>query len=115
MSKDHAEYLSEEQIAAEVAELAKEIASGKKDEDELERDAYFSDPKNADEIEAMLERMKLAETMYKARHEAGLTQKQLAARMETNQTILLHWSGGGKIFLFQPSLAMRELAGKKLQ
>ena len=57
MSKDHAEYLSEEQIAAEVAELAKEIASGKKDEDELERDAYFSDPKNADEIEAMLERM----------------------------------------------------------
>ena len=100
MSKDHAEYLSEEQIAAEVAELAKEIASGKKDEDELERDAYFSDPKNADEIEAMLERMKLAETMYKARHEAGLTQKQLAEILQTTDDSIYSWEKGRS----QPSI-----------
>lgn len=114
MSKDHAEYLSEEQIAAEVAELAKEIASGKNDEDELERDAYFSDPKNADEIEAMLERMKLAETMYKARHEAGLMQKQLAARMGTNQTYIAALERGRKNISFSTLTRYARACGKKV-
>ena len=99
MSKDHAEYLSEEQIAAEVAELAKEIASGKKDEDE---------------IEAMLERMKLAETMNKARHEAGLTQKQLAARMGTNQTYIAALERGRKNISFSTLTRYARACGKKV-
>ena len=62
--KDHAEYLTDEQIAAEVAELAKNLDK-EYEEQSKERDAYFSDPKNADEIETMLTKMKLVEALYK--------------------------------------------------
>ena len=47
MSKDHAEYRTDEQIIAEIEEIKRDIAEGKISEDEAERNAYFTDPANA--------------------------------------------------------------------
>ena len=59
MKKDHAEYMTDAELKAEVARIGEEIKAGKISEDEAERDAYFNDPANADEIAEMFARMEL--------------------------------------------------------
>ncbi len=90
MAKEHADYLTDE----EIKKMIDAIDFSKPDEDELERDAYFNDPANAEEIAAMFARMDMISVMYKARQEAGLTQKKkLPREWERNKPISPHWSG----------------------
>ncbi|MDD2956486.1 MAG: helix-turn-helix domain-containing protein [Oscillospiraceae bacterium] len=114
MKKDHAEYLTDEQIAADVAQLKKDIDAGKISEDEAERDAYFNDPANADEIDAMFARMELVEAMYKARHEAGLTQKEIADRLGTKQAYIAALERGRKNVTFSTLARYAAACGKKV-
>lgn len=114
MSKDHAEYLTEEQIAAEIEQMKKDIEAGKISEDEAERDAYFNDPANAEEIEAMFARMELVEALYKARHEAGLTQKELAEKLGTNQPYIAALERGRKNITFSTLQKYARACGKKI-
>lgn len=113
MSKDHAEYRTDAQIAAEVAELAKNL-DAKYDEQSRERDAYFNDPANAAEINAMFSRMKVIEEMYKARHEAGLTQKEIAERMGTKQAYIADLERGRKNITFATLAKYAAACGKKV-
>ncbi len=112
--KDHADYWTEEQIDADLARIAEEIRTGRKSEDELERDAYFNDPANADEIAEMFARMELVETLYKARHEAGLSQKELAKRLGTNQTYIAAVERGRKNITFSTLARYARACGKKV-
>lgn len=114
MSKDHAEYLTDEQIAAEIAEMIRDIEAGKISEDEAERDAYFNDPANAEEINALFARMELVEALYKARHEAGLTQRELAERLGTNQTYIAALERGRKNVTFATITKYAQACGKKV-
>lgn len=113
MSKDHAEYLTDEQIAAEVADLAKNLDK-KYDEQSQERDAYFTDPANAEEVNDLFARMELVETLYKARHEAGLTQKEVADRMGANQTYIAALEKGRKNITFLTLLKYASACGKRV-
>jgi len=114
MSKDHADYLTDEQIAAEVDQMMEDIRAGKKSEDEIERDAYFNDPANAAEIDAMLARMALVEALYKARHDAGLTQKQLAEKSGLKQTYIAQIEKGRKNLTFSTILKYAQACGKRI-
>ena len=114
MSKDHAEYRTDEQIAAEIEEMRRDIEAGKISEDEAERDAYFTDPANAEEIEAMFARMAIVEELYKARQEAGLTQKELAERMGTRQTYIAAVERGRKNITFATLAKYAAACGKKV-
>lgn len=113
MSKDHAEYLTNEQIAAEVARLSKNLGA-EYEKQSRERDAYFSDPANANEIKAMFARMELVEAMYKARQEAGLTQKEIADRMGTRQTYIAALERGRKNITFSTLARYAAACGKKV-
>lgn len=113
MNKDHAEYLTDEQIAAEVAELAKNL-DAKYEEQSRERDAYFNDPANAEEIDKMFARMDLVEALYKARHEAGLTQQEVADRIGTKQTYIAALERGRKNITLSTLQKYARACGKKV-
>ena len=112
--KDHADYLTEEELRAQVEKLCEEVKSGVRDEFELERDAYFTDPANAEEIAAMFARIELVKEMYKARREAGLTQKEIAKRMGTNQTYIAALERGRKNITFSTLAKYARACGKKV-
>lgn len=114
MSKDHAEYLTDEQIIAEIDQIKKDVAAGKISEDEAERDAYFTDPANAEEVNALLARMRLVEELYRARHEAGLTQQEVADRLGTKQAYVAALENGRKNITFATLIKYAAACGKKV-
>jgi len=114
MSKDHAEYRTDEQIAAEIDEMMRDIKAGKISEDEAERDAYFTDPANAEEVRELFARMEIIEALYKARQEAGLTQQQLADKMGTNRTYIAAVERGRKNISFSTLAKYAAACGKKV-
>lgn len=113
MSKDHAEYRTEAELAAEVAELGKNLEA-EYAEQSRERDAFFTDPKTADEANALLARMELVETLYKARQEAGLTQQEVADRMGAKQAYIAALERGRKNITFSTLARYAAACGKKV-
>ena len=114
MKKKRQEDWTEEEIAADIAAIAARDAAGIPDEDEVARDAYFNDPANADEVNAMFERFRLREELYKARHEAGLSQAELAKRMGTSQTYIAALERGRKNVTFDTLSKFARACGKSL-
>jgi DNA-binding XRE family transcriptional regulator len=114
MKKKRQEDWSEEEIAADIAAIAARDAAGIPDEDEVARDAYFTDPANAEEVNAMFERFRLREELYKARREAKLTQKELARRMGTSQTYIAAVEHGKKNITFSTLARYARACGKKI-
>ena len=115
MSKDHADYLSDAEIQAEIRQIAKDIAEGKKSDDELERDAFFTAPEHAEETALMLERMRLVEELYRLRKEAGLTQKELAEKLGTCQSYITALERGRKNATFETLFKYARACGKTLK
>ena len=105
---------TDEEIAADIAEIIARDKAGIPDEDELERDAYFTDPANADEIAATFARMELVQAMYKARKEAGLSQKEMARRMRTKQSYIAAVERGRKNITFSTLAKYARVCGKKI-
>lgn len=114
MKKKRQEDWTEEEIAADIAAIAARDAAGIPDEDEVARDAYFNDPANAEEVNAMFERFRLREELYKARREAKLTQKELARRMGTSQTYIAAVEHGKKNITFSTLARYARACGKKV-
>ena len=114
MKKKRQEDWTEEEIAADIAAIAAKDAAGIPDEDEVARDAYFNDPANAEEVNAMFERFRLREELYKARREAKLTQKELARRMGTSQTYIAAVEHGKKNITFSTLARYARACGKKI-
>ena len=113
MSKDHADYMTDGELKAEIAWL-KEHLNEERDEQEAERDAYFNDPANADEIADMFARMELIELMYKARHEAGLTQKEIAKKLGTKQAYISALEKGRKNITYSTLIRYARACGKRI-
>ena len=113
MSKVHAEYRTEAELAAEVAALGKNLEA-EYAEQSRERDAYFTDPANAEEVKAMFARMELVEALYKARREAGLTQQELAEKLGTSQTYIAALERGRKNITFSTLAKYAAACGKKV-
>ena len=82
--KDHVEYTTKDEIRANVAKIVERRKKGIRSPEEEECDAYFTDPANAEEIAATFARIELVKAMYKARKEAGLTQKEMARKLHKN-------------------------------
>lgn len=78
----HREYTDAE-ILADI-----DAISSAPDPEEIERDAYFNDPANAQEIAEQQARMDLVIALYNARKDAGLTRKELAERLGTRQAYI---------------------------
>lgn len=110
--RDHAEFLTEEQIAAEVAEMVKNPEMTKKESDE--RYAYFTAPANAKEIEEQQARMELVIALYEARRAAGLTQKKLAEIIGKKQAYIAQIETGKKNITFSTLLEYAHACGKKV-
>ena len=109
--KKRKEY-SDAEILAEIDEIMKDPAAIS--EDEAERNAYFTDPANAEEVKAMFDRMEIIEAMYKARREAGLTQQQIADRLGTNRTYISALERGRKNITFATLAKYAAACGKKV-
>lgn len=105
---------TDEEISADIAAIVERAKKGIPDEDELRRDAYSNDPANQAEIEATFARMELVEAMYKARREAGLTQKEIAKRMGTNPTYIAAVEHGRKNISFSTLAKYARACGKKV-
>ncbi len=109
--KKRREYTDAEIIAEIDGILA---APDKISDDEAERNAYFTDPANAEEVAAMFARMKLVEELYKARQEAGLTQKEVADKLGTNRTYIAAVERGRKNITFATLTKYAAACGKKV-
>jgi ribosome-binding protein aMBF1 (putative translation factor) len=55
---------------------------------------WLKDPAYRKEYDALEEEFTLAEAMFKARERAGLTQEELATRMETSQSAVARMESG---------------------
>lgn len=98
-----------------IAEIDSVLADPEKiSEDEAERNAYFTDPANAEEVNALFARMELVEALYKARHEAGLTQQEVADRMGAKQAYIAALEKGRKNVTFATLAKYAAACGKKV-
>lgn len=61
--------------------------------DELHK-GWMQDPAYRKEYDALEGEFALAAVLIRARAKAGLTQEQLAERMETKQEVVARWEGG---------------------
>ena len=105
---------TDEEIAADIAEIAERVKKGIRSQEELERDAYFNDPANAEEIAATFARMDLVTEMYKARSEAGLSQKEIAKRMGKTLAYIEEMECGRKNIRFSTLAKYARACGKKV-
>ena len=110
--KEHAEFLSDEQIAAEIAQLVNNPVTLKSDSQE--RDRYFADPANATEIKEQQELMNLVIALYEARHAAGLTQKELADKLGIKQAYIAQIEKCKKNITFSTLSKYAHACGKKI-
>ncbi len=112
MKKEHAEFLTDAQIAAEIAEMAKNPAALKAESEE--RDAYFTAPANAAEIEEQQTLMDLVTALYEVRRAAGLTQKELAEILGTKQTYIAQIEKGKKNITFSTLTKYARACGRRV-
>ena len=84
------------------------------DPEGIARDAYFADPANAAAIEEQQARMDLVIALYNARHEAGLTQQQVADRLGIKQTYIAQIERGRKNITFSTLRKYAAACGKKV-
>lgn len=106
------QYMTEEEFREmfENLDLEKEYA-----EQKAERDAYFNDPANAEEIAEMEARMDMVIALYKARTEAGLTQKELAEKMGVSQASINQIERGRRNLTLTTIRRYAAACGKKMQ
>ena len=79
--------MKERAIHAEVKYVAEHLEELKASQ-QAERQAYFEDPANAARIAETRQRLAIAEQLYNARRKAGLTQAELARRMQVSQPMV---------------------------
>jgi len=84
---------TDKELEAEVAYFAehlKETAARQ----QAERKAYFADPDKAGRIAMARQRLAIAEQLYKARKKAGLTQAEVASKMQVSQPLIARLERG---------------------
>ena len=112
--RENARYLSDEELAADIARLKGEIEAGTISSDEAERDAYFNDPANAAAVEEQQARMDLVIALHEARVSAGLTQKELAELLGTKQAYIAALEKGKRNITFATLTKYARACGKRV-
>ncbi len=111
--KEHADYVTERQMATEIAEL--KAHPERLCEESDERAAYYNAPEHIAETSEMLERMRIVEELYRLRKDAGLTQAELAKRIGTCQTYIAAVEKGRKNLTFSTLYRYARACGKQLK
>lgn len=83
--------MTEQEIKDEVNFVAEQLEE-LKERQRAERKAYFENPDNAKRIAEARQRLAIAEQLYKARKKAGLTQAELASRMNVSHPWSPNWN-----------------------
>ena len=112
--KDHARYMTDAELDAEIKQIKKMIENGEISEEEKERNAYFSDPANAAEIAEQQAKMDLIISLYEARKAAGLTQKQIAEKLGTTQANIAELERGRRNITFATLTKYARACGKRI-
>ena len=99
-------------LLALVLVLSLVACGAKKEETKTEPTVKVTD--NADEIAEMFARMELIELMYKARHEAGLTQKEIAEKLGTKQAYISALEKGRKNITYSTLIRYARACGKRI-
>ena len=111
--KEHADYNTEAQLAAESAEL--KAHPEKLHEQSDERAEYYNAPEHQAETAEMLEQMRIVEELYRMRKDAGLTQAELARRIGTCQTYIAALEKGRQNLTFSTLYRYALACGKRLK
>ena len=111
--KEHADYNTESELAAEIAEL--KAHPEKLHEQSDERAEYYNSPEREAETAEMVERMRIVEELYRLRKDAGLTQTELARRIGTRQTYIAALEKGRKNLTFSTLYRYALACGKRLK
>lgn len=112
--KDHAEFLTKKQIAAQIAEMKRMVQDGTIYDESNKRHAHFSDPANAAEIAEQRAKMDLIISLYEARKAAGLTQKQIAEKLGTTQANIAELERGRRNITFATLTKYARACGKRI-
>lgn len=112
--KDHARFMTDAELEAEIKQIKKMIENGEISDEEKERNAYFTDPANAAEIEEQQAKMDLIIALYEARKSAGLTQKQLAEKLGTTQANIAELERGRRNITFSTLARYARACGKRI-
>ena len=113
MSKDRCDYQTDEEIRADVewlkAHLEEEYAK-----QSAEREAFLNDPKRAEKVARIEERMQVAKTLYDARHAANLTQAEVAEKMNVSRPIVARLERGRGNLTLDTISRYARACGKKI-
>lgn len=77
----------EKKLLKEIKHIAKNF-DNEHAKQSTKRQAFLENPKNADLISDVKLGMRVAKSMYDARKQAGLTQKELAEKLHTRQSYI---------------------------
>ncbi len=83
-------------------------------QEDLEREAWFNDPANAQEIAERQARMDMVVALYNARKAAGLTQAQVAEKMGTKQTYVAQLERGRRNLTLGTLVRFAAACGKRV-
>lgn len=111
--KEHADYNTEAQLTAEIAELKAHPEKLREQSDE--RAEYYNAPEREAETAEKVERMRIVEELYRLRKDAGLTQTELARRIGTRQTYIAALEKGRKNLTFSTLYRYALACGKRLK
>lgn len=79
-----------------------------------EREAFLNDPANAELIAKTRERLHVAKVLYDARHEAGLTQKEVAEKMNVSRPVVARLERGRGNLTLDTISKYARACGKKI-
>jgi len=113
MSKEYSDHQTDEELRAEIQYLAEHF-----DEEyakqSAEREAFFNDPANAELVAKTRERLQVAKALYDARHEANLTQAQVAEKMQVSRPVVARLERGRGNLTLDTISKYARACGKKI-
>lgn len=113
MSKDRCDYQTDEELRAEVEYIAKhfdEVYAKQR----AKREAFLNDPANAELIAQTRERLQVAKALYDARHEANLTQAEVAEKMKVSRPVVARLERGRGNLTLDTISRYARACGKKI-
>ena len=113
MRKNRCGHQTDEEIRADVAWFIEHLDE-ERNKQQAEREAFFNDPANAELIARTRERLQVAKALYDARHEANLTQAQVAEKMNVSRPVVARLERGRGNLTLDTISRYARACGKKI-